>query len=153
MWPVVIVLLVLAMMIGPIMLMQPTKEQRDLAELRTYARSKGLQVSASKITSQSGDLCWFYWRPLAEKNQLPAMLLERKPYAHGLHVAQYWSFTGQKVEVSQEIEHFLQRLPSAISAFEINAHAVGVHWSEGGGQKSLDQWQPELTQLSTISII
>lgn len=150
MWPIVIVLLVVAMMFGPIMLMQPTKEQRNSAALRTYAQAQGLQVSASKITSQDGSLCWFYGLSLAEKDQLPAMLLERKPYAHGLHVAQYWSFTSQKVEVSQEIEHFLQTLPSSMSAFEINAHAIGVHWNESGGQKSLDTWQPALAQLAAV---
>ncbi|WP_394201812.1 hypothetical protein [Marinagarivorans algicola] len=147
MWPIVIVVLVVAMMIGPVMIMQPTKGQKRLAALRRYAAAQGLHVNASQIKTSDDTVCWFYWLPLAEKDQLPIMRLERQNYAHGLHVAKYWAFKTPETEVPQAIERFLLTLPPSVCGFETKTHAVGVHWSEAGGQKNLDTWLPGLQSL------
>lgn len=147
MWPVVIVILVVAMMVGPIMIMQPSKGQKRLAALRTFAQSEGVRVNASQIKEADGGPCWFYWLSLAKKDQLPVMLLERKNYAHGLHVAEFWAFKGDSVKVCAAVEGVLRKLPDSVCAFEVNAHAVGVHWTEAGGQKTLEAWLAQLKLL------
>ena len=138
-WPIVIGILVVAMLVGPIMMMQPSKGQLRLAALRKMAATLGLHVNASRIKTPDGSLCWYYWLPLAPKHTAENLVLERKNYAHGMHIADYWAVSeGDKHHA--QIAHLttlLEQLPASVWAFEINAHAIGVHWSEEGGQATL----------------
>lgn len=151
MWPAIIIVLVIAMVVGPVMLMRPSKRDQYLAKLRASAREQGVQVSSSRLKDASGSLCWFYWRPLENKdeNNKPAfepIVLERKSYAHDLHVADYFEITkGDSVPVG--FESILKHLPDSVQGVELNRHAIGVHWSERGGEEVLADIAEALTQL------
>ncbi len=139
MWPLVIVVLVIAMAVGPVMLMQPSKAQKRLAALRQEAVRLGLSVGSSTVKAPDGAPCWTYWLSLTEKNTRQAVLLERKNYEHGLHIAKYWSVKrGDPADLPASIVSALTALPSSVYMFEINEHAIGVHWTELGGARVLE---------------
>ena len=140
MWPVVIVLLVVAMAVGPVMLMQPSKAQKRLAALRLEAAKLGLTVGASPVKAPDGTPCWAYWLPMLEKNIRQPVMLERKNYEHGLHIAQYWSVKqGDSADLPATVSEILMVLPSSVHMLEINEHAIGAHWMEQGGVKVLEK--------------
>lgn len=151
MWAAVIIVLVIAMVVGPVMLMRPSKRDQYLAKLRASAREQGVQVSSSRLKDASGSLCWFYWRPLEnnDENKKPAfepIVLERKPYQHDLHVADFFEITKGKT-VPAGFDVILKGLPESVQGVELNRHAVGVHWSERGGEEVLTNIAGALTQL------
>ena len=149
MWVVIIVILVVAMMVGPIMMMQPSKSQKRLAALRQEAVTLGLHVNSSTLKETDGGSCWFYWLSLPEKSTVAPLFLERKPYAHGLHVAQFWAIESGVVDshFQSALEAYLGALPASVLGFEINAKALGVHWTELGGQDVLVALNNELQRL------
>lgn len=151
MWAAVIIVMVIAMVVGPVMLMRPSKRDQYLAKLRASARVQGVQVSSSRLKDATGSLCWFYWRPLenGDENKNPTVepiVLERKPYAHDLHVADYFEMTKGNT-VPTGFEAILKGLPESVQGVELNRHAIGVHWSERGGEKVLATIAEALTQL------
>lgn len=148
MWPVIIVLLVIAMMVGPIMLMQPSHAQRRLAALRKHAESLGLKVGSSDVKAEGGQVCWFYWLPLSGKDTPAPIVLERQKYEHGLHIAKYWSVKGRVPTATETWETFLEQLPDSVYAVELNDHALGVHWSERGGEAVLESIVDQLKRFS-----
>jgi hypothetical protein len=148
MWPIIIVILTVAMLVGPILLMQPSRSQKRLAALRRYASAKGVRVSASSVKTTEGELCWFYWLPLLEKSESIPRYFERKNYEHGMHVAGVWALTPEDSgAVPGSWLTFLTQLPASVYAAEANSHAVGVHWAERGGQETLDVIATLLTEL------
>ena len=150
MWPVVIVLLVIAMAVGPVMLMQPSKAQKRLAALRQEATKLGLTVGASPVKAPDGIVCWAYWLSMAEKNIHEPVMLERKNYEHGLHIAQYWSVKqGDSADLPTSVAEMLMLLPSSVHMLEVNEHAIGAHWSEQGGIKVLTEIAKTLRSIET----
>ncbi|BCD98415.1 hypothetical protein [Marinagarivorans cellulosilyticus] len=149
MWPIIIVLLVLAMLIGPVMLMQPSKAQKRLAALRQQATTLGLKVGASNVKAPDGAPCWAYWLPVTEQNALEPVLLERKNYEHGLHIAKYWFVKqGSGTKLPAPVASVLLELPSSVHMLELNEHAIGVHWTEHGGSETLEQIAGNLRAMS-----
>lgn len=151
MWTVIIIILVIAMMVGPIMIMQPSKQQKRLAALRMKAQKMGLRVNGSSVKTQSGQPCWFYWLAISENTQLAPVSLQRKNYDHGLHIAKHWALEGSALESTTAdvtyLESFLETLPNSVFGVEINDHALGVYWSEQGGEAVLDQLYAAMEEL------
>ncbi|HEY7774848.1 MAG TPA: hypothetical protein VIC26_16815 [Marinagarivorans sp.] len=149
MWPTIIVVLVIAMMVGPVMLMKPTRAQKHLALLRKQAQTLGLKVGASDVKGEGGQLCWFYWLPLNTDNGPAPVVLERQKYEHGLHIAKYWLVKGRTPTEPQLWESFLAKLPDSVYAVELNDHALGVHWNERGGDAVLEQLANQLKAFAS----
>lgn len=139
MWPIIIVVLVIAMSVGPIMMMQPSKSQQRLAKLRQSAASLGFKVGSSSLKTDDGVLCWFYWLPLPEESELNPLLCVKNNYEHGMHLAKYWSVRSGDAKTNKaELEQCLSAMPAAVYAFELNENVIGVHWTETGGQALLE---------------
>lgn len=152
MWAAIIIVLVIAMVVGPIMLMRPSKRDQYLALLRARARSKNLSVSASSVKDEEGVPCWFYWLAVgqdeegSDKRVQSPLLLVRKSYAHDLHVAQYYEYA-KGSRVPDGWEALIADMPASVRAIELNRHALGVHWNERGGEAVLDEIAARLGQL------
>ena len=147
MWTIVIVILVISMMLGPIMIMQPSKRQRRLAKLRSHAQKLGLSVGSSTLQTANGRICWFYWLSLPKQCQLPLASLQRESYAHGLHLADFWA-TKQPIPDPHRIEGFLKALPDTVYGVDINDNTLGIHWSEKEGIAGLEVLHGLLKSLS-----
>lgn len=149
MWPTIIIVIVIALMVGPIMVMQPTPSQKRTAALRQRAQALGLKVGSSDVKDEAGQLCWFYWLPLNTDTGPAPVVLERQKYQHGLHIAKYWSVKGRAPTEAKPWEAFLSTLPDSVHAVELNDHALGVHWNERGGDTVLEQLTKQLKAFAS----
>lgn len=136
-WAVVIVVLVIAMAVGPVMLMQPSGRQRRLAKLRTAALGEGIRVSVSAWPSKAGDCpigAMRYGLPYgSDEREATKVLLVRKNYQHELHLAGVWQKFPDNAQVNQKTLQLVQDNPLAecIYSFGFDGGSAFVDWSEG----------------------
>ncbi|HSX83842.1 MAG TPA: hypothetical protein VLE50_00490 [Cellvibrio sp.] len=143
-WFVVFLLFsVFAMMVGPILLMQPTQRDRKIAALRAKAGDLGLKVT---LQSQERRLIPVYERrwPSLEKSKRVGVewLLERQTYSHGIHFADWWQWRGADrppTAVLPILEERLAALPESVSDVEATPLGLRCYWSEKGGEPVLLQ--------------
>lgn len=149
---IVIILLVIAMMLGPVMLMQPTPGQKRLARLRQEATKRGLKVGLATIEDETAATYRIGWPATADevcKNANWRLL--RQKYAHEIHFLEFWDWDGgsQPPEAVQSVlARFVPRLPKSIVAVEIDNHGVCCYWDERGGEKTLHALADWLVEVS-----
>ncbi|BFM06978.1 hypothetical protein [Halioxenophilus aromaticivorans] len=135
-WTILIIVLVIAMAVGPVMLMQPSGRQRRLAKLRQQAANQGLTVSTGGWPSKAGkrptgamrySLPW-----AADDRHHDKLLLVKKDYQHELHVAGCWQLYSDQDQVRPSTEQFLQsaNLPAGVYAMGFDGLGAFVDWSE-----------------------
>jgi hypothetical protein len=147
MWTVIlIVCLAFAMMLGPIMIMQPSKRQRRLAKLRDLALVEGMKVKMKVMPDKSaraGESVPLYYQPWSDRKPLKdTWLLARQPFAHGLHFLDEWDWTDDRratPEWQDVLKRALPTLPASVVAVEAGGHSVGVCWLESTGEKTPEQ--------------
>jgi hypothetical protein len=153
---ILIIGLVVAMIVGPIMLMQPSPRERNLAKLRTQASQLGLRVRM--VTFQGQTLASYEkpW-PLPEsaRRHLGTLRLERAAYAHELHLSQYWQ-VADGVTVSDALRPLLEpaltELPAGVSAVEITPNGVSCLWNELGGEATLQALSKWLSHSDRLMV-
>ena len=146
MWiPLTIIALALAMVIGPIMLMRPTKRQQRLVKLREEAAKNGLQVrmlpvprpgesSGRSVPSEAQELVAVYSLPWSKKDVDTApWLLARGKFAHELHFSGQWQWVDKAVAAEvwhQPLHRALAGLPSGVLAIGNGPQGLHVYWRE-----------------------
>ena len=149
MWiPVLIIVITIALMIGPILLLRPTARQSQVAELRNLALKQGLSVKIQPNPIRASAQLAVYSCSLSKEKldkliQLdPPWTLIRQNYIHDLHFFRDWDWLGSS-RPPDSMQNYLQLhlvdLDSSIIGVEITRHSVGCFWTEKVGQK-----QPEL---------
>lgn len=155
---VIIMALALAMVIGPVLFMQPTKRQRRLAHLRAQATAMGLSVQMEKIKDETYGVYQKSW-PLTgkERRKLQPWRAERMPYAHGLHLAQYWQVNNPQAltpVLREQLDSALAKVPPGVVAVEVSAAGARCFWNERGGEQTLlalAEWLDEFTAFTVPS--
>lgn len=149
-WPIVILVFVVALALGPIMMMRPSPRQRQLARMRALAQKRGFVVRMAHNPMEGTDsgVLAIYSIPWPQGGFIsPPWLLLKKNYNHDIHFYQHWDWQGSNKahELWQsELRQGLQRLPPAIVALECNTLGLGCFWSEKCGSKSETQMVDEL---------
>lgn len=157
-WLIVIVIAVVAMVLGPIMMLQPNATQRQQEQLRTRAMELGLRVRISSLPKQNVDTetpaaTPVYYLPVeAEKGKKgrSGWLLIRMPYTHEAHFQGDWQWHGHGRASAAEtavLKEVLKLLPPSVSAVEAGIQGYGFYWSEAGGIKRLEALLPLLQRL------
>lgn len=144
---ILIVCLAMAMVIGPVMIMQPSKRQRYLAQLRAKAAECGLGVQMAKIKDETFAVYEKQW-PLTEKvkRRIQPWRLDKMPYVHDIHIAEYWHLSSESdlpASLRSALPAKLANLPAGIQAVEVTRLGVRCYWDERGGEqalRSLAQW-------------
>ena len=152
MWQVIIIVVVVAMMVGPIFMMKPSGRDAREAKQRDKARELGLSVCLNKLPSEIGlqqantyaiySLAWPA-KKLKNDESVPRWTLEQKKYEHDIHFKGRWDwFDGRK---APEKDHaallgFLNGVPVGIVALSSNQAGLSVYWDE-----SLYEGTPEQT--------
>jgi hypothetical protein len=129
---------VLSLIIGPVMLMQPTPTQRREANLRNKALEQGLRVQLLPLptgmvnrTSKTG-VCYSLAWPSAKSMPLTCSLI-RKRFEHDLHVYGVWDWYIKPD--NEELVDLLSRLtkvPDKVYAITCTPQNLGCYWSEIG---------------------
>ncbi len=147
---IVFILFAVAMMLGPVLLLQPSKRQQRIASLRREAAVQGLRV---RLLSEQGQPLAAYEHPWQGKSKnIRTWGLLRKSYEHGLHIAKYWQWLDQNrpsADVEQQLHDLLLQLPQDVDRVVAEQTGVFCGWAEKGGQAELQVICQVLAELTT----
>ncbi len=158
MWlPIVICLAALAMIMGPIMMMQPTAAQRRQAGLRQQAESRGLRVHMRPLSKKSAaPPVPLYCLPWASKDgSRQAWFLVRQAYSHGIHAHGVWDWQQKpagRVDMAR-LGPLLDRLPEQVQAVASDSLGLCCYWNERGGEAVLQaiiEWLNEAVACLSV---
>ncbi|NIB41292.1 hypothetical protein HBA55_16945 [Pseudomaricurvus alkylphenolicus] len=152
MWlTILIVGCAVALLLGPIMLMQPTAGQRRQAALRQCAADNGLRVhlqpppegaDGTEKLNSSAMYCLPWKRAKDARN---VWVLVRRAYEHELHAFGRWDWQGEgagSVSMAMMADR-LKRLPAPVFAVASGPQGLCCYWSELGDEavvRELAQW-------------
>ncbi len=141
------------MMVGPIMMIQPSKGQRALTALREKAQMSGLKIRMVPNTQTKGaQFLAMYLQPLdipKKATQPVKVMIERKNYSHGLHFDKEWALSTPTTftpALEKTLKDLVQRLPHTVMGISIQHAEVGILWTER--QRKGTNINDDLTLLS-----
>ncbi|UTF60947.1 hypothetical protein [Gilvimarinus sp. DA14] len=149
---IIIMLLVAAMVIGPVAMMRPSPAQKKREAIRAYAFKQGLGVSVRRVPRIATDL--------EEPPLLPtysvkvkngeAWALRRAPFSHESHLAQYWHFTqGRAASATEDfLCAYLPTLSKRVAAVTSASGELSVAWHESFAEADVDSLRGFLTALA-----
>ncbi len=148
---IILGVMVVALMVGPIMMMQPTKSERRLAKLRGLALKKKLKVRSVPHPADtrsppcaSYTLSWpehFYNE--ANKSRFSYWKLQLLAFDHEIHFHKRWNWTlkpEKNLDYTEELKAKLNNSPIKMYEIEVGKLGVTVVWSESvkeGGEESI----------------
>src|SRR5690606_41858428 len=138
---------IVAMVVGPIMMLQPNAGQRRQEKLRSRATQLGLRVKIVSLPKQPTDsdlpaAIPMYCLPheLRVVNLWPWLLL-RGAYAHESNFFEQWVWHGApnaSVAEQQWLRQHLASLPRSVAAIGSGPEGVCIYWAEAGGEPVLE---------------
>lgn len=139
------------MVLGPIMMLQPSSRQKRIATLRQTAIEKGLRV---RMSSSEGMPQAVYELPWAKKRpSLKGWSLQRKKYVHELHLSEYWAWQGDGRPAPAQVadlRSIIDQLPNDVTYVSYNDGGVAYQWQESGGADALEALLDSLHQLAEL---
>ena len=148
---IVIIGLVLAMMLGPVLLLKPNKRQDQLAKMRSEALSLGMKVSMGKLQEPVAvyTMSW----PASPNTYYgdAEWLLQRKNYQHPIHLNGVWDWHDSQAKdaVVKKLVDSLDSLPDSVQAITATRNGLGLYWQEKGGQPQLQNLAEWLDRMRT----
>ncbi len=138
------VFFVIAMVVGPIMMLRPSPSVSKLANMRTRASQKGISVRmpsrekhvpGTQGPGLAGAIYSLALTPVLRKQSegLGAWCLKRQSHDHEIHFHKRWDWEGNgKISDALKPAIILQldELPESIEMLEFNITGVGVLWDE-----------------------
>lgn len=129
---------VVSLIVGPIMLMQPTPSQQREAGLRNKAIQQGLRVQLLPLpkgmesrTNQIG-VCYSLAWPSVKSMPLTWGLM-RKNFEHDMHVFGVWDwYLKPNNDDLIDLPERLIKLPEKVYAITCTPQNLGCYWSEMG---------------------
>jgi len=153
---VLFVALAVALVICPIMLMQPNARQRREIAYRDKAISLGLKVHLLPLPEGQGSrqvpaycLPWH-----SDKADARPWLLVKGTFDHELHFCSHWDWFGGQVAAPEwhpTLERALNNIPDSILAIANGPQGLCVFWSEKGDISLLDEFVALLKPLAEFA--
>ncbi len=153
-WMVLLTIAAVALLVGPVAMMQPSPRQRRLEKLRLGARELGLNMRLEKLhavknINKSVEVLPHYILPA--RKQQPWQLL-RSTYEHESHVAGWWEYLDEKrpaEDVLEKLAVMLEALPNTVKSVTCTTEGFGFFWTEQGDLDDLTQLFDLLKTLKT----
>lgn len=146
-WFFIILVVAMAMVIGPISMLRPSPAQQRKEKLRLHASKQGLRFSMRRLPKLNTDIeepaaAPVYYLPSQSKNGvIPEWILMRTDYAHEGNFYQEWDWHGSvrpAEPVVAILKEYLPKLPASVSAISEGNLGICVFWSEKEGEETLD---------------
>lgn len=149
--PLVFIVLAVAMAVGPVLMLKPSKYQQRLADLRTKALGLGLRVHMLPLEG-SPEQVPAYCRQWEDKeaDRDPWILL-RTSYSHELNFHNEWAWRkglSAPVHWHQRISRLLDDAPAQLLAIGNGPQGLCCYWNERGGEVVLVKIAGILDELS-----
>lgn len=130
-WSILFILLAIAMAVGPIMIMQPSRRDRRLAALRQTAATLGMHV---RMSDYEGKPVAVYSLPVDLLKTTPKWQLIKQLYSHDIHFYQQWQLSAKSDDIPDaihtQLKQFIDELPDDIIGIEVSSKMLGVWWKE-----------------------
>ncbi len=149
----IIIILVMAMVIGPVLWMRPTEGQARQAQLRTQARGLGLdiritelpQTHRAKVRREDTRQGVAYRLPVFDPRTVVALSQRRVRDAAGAA----WEVEGDKLPPSLQasVDQVCELLPADVVAVELGPQGPTVYWRERGGDEAVALIAAQLKEL------
>ena len=151
-WPLLIIIGTVALLLGPIMVLQPNSRQRQLAALRQAALKRGISVRLDSSNKKAPPIAVYSlaW-PISMKTG--RFYLKKQDFAHDLHLLDYWYWEGDGRPPDNwlpPLKEILQLMPEDIVGIECTKHSLGLFWLEKHNQTTLDAVEGLLKKSQAI---
>lgn len=155
---VIMIVIVIALVLGPVMMMRPNPAQKNKERMRTIALAKGIHFSVKNLPQQAADhekpapVSVYFFAPI-KNSQDSDWLLLRTSYEHAIHFLGYWAWQGDWRATPAEqavLTQYLPLLPDSVRAVSVGSKGICVYWSEKGDEKVLEQIITLLESLKNL---
>jgi hypothetical protein len=147
-WLILLVVGIIAMIFGPIMMLQPNSRQRRQEKLRSHALTIGFRVAMRPLPKalkdrEAGTLVPVYTFLLPrDADRFGGWFLQRSDYAHESHLLDYWEWQDKiksGAEDLQWLDRMLPQVPASVLAIAASAQGIHWYWTESGGEETLEK--------------
>ena len=151
--------LIIAIILGPLLMLKPSRGTQRIAALRLQALQMGLIVQSHRHPAISADAQWMFylqpWPSFTKVAQMSTWALVKKNYSHEIHLKGQWDFQGTAPQqtIAAILKNHLEQLPEQVAGIEATSAGIGIYWNERGGEKMLkllSAWLDDL--VSTIAL-
>lgn len=148
MWLILLIVGVIAMIFGPIMMLQPNSSQRRQEKLRSHALTTGFRVAMRPLSKavkglEAGTMIPVYtFLQQRDAEKFGGWFLQRSDYAHESHLLDYWEWQDRikaGAEDLQWLNRILPDVPGSVVAIAASAQGIHWYWMESGGEDTLAQ--------------
>jgi len=156
-WLVVILVVVVALIVGPVMMLKPNPAQQKKEQLRLRAHHSGLRFAMRALPKLKTDMDAptpmpvYYLPPKVLPEDLRDWMLLRTAYAHEGNFYQEWDWHGSDrpdPSTQQSLKDFLPQLPAGVKAIAAGHQGVSVYWDEKNGEEVFPVLLELLTSLA-----
>jgi len=160
---IVMLIIAIALVLGPIMMMRPNPAQKNKETMRALARARGVHYSMRNLPRQPDQLeqpaaVPVYFLPPVKTQNTGGWMLVRTYYQHEINFLGWWAWQGERRATNAELEvlmEYLPQLPDSVREVSAGGEGVYVYWEEKGGEAVLQQILALLASLkdSMISLV
>ncbi|SDK23273.1 hypothetical protein [Microbulbifer yueqingensis] len=141
--PLLIILLAVALVIGPVMWLKPSGRDRRLASLRQRAAAAGMIVQMSALPESRGEgtAAVYIARWEDPRRLLTGWVLELQRMAHDMHFSGRWDWRNDRSapeKAWQLLREMLAALPDDALGIHATQAGLGVQWREQTGDRGMD---------------
>ncbi len=158
-WPIIFIVIAIAMAVGPIMMFKPNSRDRRLGELRQAAALAGIRVRLTSMAGTNGKTTVAVYSLLFDdqqdsqaKKQRPSWTLIKGTLSHDLHFSGYWDWADKHHHAPepyhQGLSEWIHSVDDSVMGIEVNQHSVGIYWTERNlditaVENILNQWRKQ----------
>lgn len=144
-WFIGIMIVVIALIVGPVMMLRPTPEQKNREALRAIAAAKGIRFTIKKLPQQATEMespaptSVYFFAPVNHQESDDWLLL-RATYSHEILYLRGWEWQGDVRPPAAEQEVLKKYLPlmsDDVRAVSAGSQGICVYWHEKGGEAAL----------------
>ncbi len=158
-WFFIILIVALAVVIGPITMLRPSPAQQRKEQLRIHASKHGLRFSMRRLPALKTDMDQpalipvYYLPPQPETREVQEWILMRTSYAHegNFYLEWDWQTDVRPSDTTCDLlKTYLPQLPASVPAISHGNLGICVFWREYEGVETLDLLIEMLNKLSQV---
>lgn len=159
-WFVVITVMVIALIVGPIMMLRPNPAQKNKENMRSIASASGIRFTIKKLPKQAAEIenpepVPVYFFAPSDTQISNDWLLLRATYPHEVLYLRGWEWQGEARATTAEqevLKKHLPDLPEGVRAVSAGSQGVCVYWNEKGGEPVLEKVITLLQALKQLQV-
>lgn len=150
-----VIVLVVALMLGPILWLKPSARDSRLASLRQRAAQNGLTVQMQPLPAALGEgSAAVYFAHWQNPHRLQTgWRLELRSMCHEMYFAGKWDWYREQPAPAaawDTLRRLLQQLPGDATAVDCSDIGLGIQWREASGDDGFNILQRTLSAFSPL---